>query len=217
MLRLMIEAEYRRLGYDQGWAFAMTPMARMHTAGTMIIGLNPGGESHSEDTHFESENSNAYYTGVWTSNGSPTAVQTQVRLLHELLGLSQDETFAAQYIPFRSASFESLQNKTEALGFAYKLWSELMPNVAARRIVCMGNTVFWQIVKLLDAKHFGSVRAGWGSVTIKRAVAGNRRLVVGIPHPSRFQLLGGREGPARSAREAAMRHALAIPIGSARF
>ena len=211
MLKSQIEAEYKRLGYDQGWTFAMTPLARVHTAETMIIGLNPGGWGNMEDAHYESEKDNGYYTGIWTSDGSPTAVQAQVRALHDLLALGPDDTFAAQYIPFRSRSFASLPHQAEALRFADKLWSELLPKAAARRIICMGNDVFWQIVRLLGAKQLEPVQAGWGSVTIKRAATVDGRLIVGIPHPSRFQLLGGREGPAKAKRETAMRSALAMP------
>lgn len=212
MNRHDIALEYKRLGYDQGWAFAMTPLSRLKTAETMIIGLNPGGEGDPKDAHYESENDNGYYTGVWTEDGSPTAVQAQVRAWHDILGLTADETFAAQFIPFRSKSFASLSRKAEALKFAEKLWTQLLGQARARRVICMGNDVFWQITRLFSARLLDPIESGWGSATIKRALSSDNRLMVGVPHPSRFRLVDGDDGSAKERRLAALRQAFAFPF-----
>ena len=63
-----VSKEYQRLGYNQGWTFAMTPVANLPKAKAILVGLNPGGaeeDGYTED--WEVPEGNAYFDGRWNS------------------------------------------------------------------------------------------------------------------------------------------------------
>ena len=43
-MKAEIQAAYERLGFTRGWEFAKTPIAKLYTAETFIVGQNPGGD-----------------------------------------------------------------------------------------------------------------------------------------------------------------------------
>lgn len=196
-------AEYERLGYKAGWVFAMTPFANLATARAMVIGLNPGGPEadSTEGTWEPCDPRNAYFYGRWytgAESDSPMPIQVQVMALHALLGLEPEDVFAAQFIPFRSQTLISLGRKAEALKFARALWSWVLPQSPAKLFICMGGYAAWQIADLLGAKPQGHHPSGWGSTKVGRYVSDDGKVVVELPHPSRYRLLTMRE-PAKLA------------------
>lgn len=201
-----IQLEYERLGYSDGWAFAMTPFSKLSTADTIFVGLNPGGSASSDDCHWDSPTGNAYFVGNWQDNGGsePKPIQTQVRLLHTLLELDENDVFAAQFIPFRSPDFARLGKRDEATQFGKKLWEWVLPQTNAKRFICMGMEPWWHISKLLNAMTLEPVASGWGKVKIRRAISESGQLIVGLPHPSRYLLLGSTIESDRTVRESAV-------------
>ena len=193
-IRAEIQAEYERLGFADGWDFAVTPISNLATAETVIIGLNPGGSS--DKCSFESYNGNAYFTGDWGVDGE--RIQSQVRALHNALGLHQDEVFAAQFNPFRSRDYGSLPHSEEATAFASRLWDWTLARSPARRFICMGREVTWHISRKLGA-HLEDrcYETGWGKIRIERYVASDGRIVVNWPHPSWYRIFT-RDDPAKA-------------------
>lgn len=194
MDKAAISAEYKRLGFKAGWVFAMTPFANLATSGTMVIGLNPGGNQEiSEEATWEPcDARNAYFFGCWRTGAEsdrPISIQNQVVLLHELLALGSEDVFSAQFVPFRSHTWVSLGRRAEALAFARVLWSWLLPQSPAKLFICMGGHAAWEIAGLLGAKLESRYPSGWGSTRVDRYVSEEGRVVVGLPHPSRYPLL----------------------------
>ena len=204
-----IQKAYEELGYDQGWAFAMTPLAWLPTAQTVMIGLNPGGSGNHEDVCWENLDGNAYFTGRWQKNNGaePTPLQAEVRCLHAFLEIGPDEVFAGQFIPFRSPSIAKLTDQTKAIAFAKRLWSWALPQSHANRFICMGARTWWFISELLQARREPSIPSGWGNISISRSVTVDGRIIVGLPHPSRYLLLASNDPIAKAKREAALRQA----------
>lgn len=186
-------AEYERLGYDRGWAFAMTPLAWLPTAKTMMVGLNPGGqegEHDSGDGCWESHDGNAYFTGRWVPGSEALyPIQVQVIRIHELLGLRTEDVFAAQFIPFRSQRLAELSQFSEALEFARQLWRWTLGQSPADLFICMGGFAAWHIADLLGAKLEKEFPSGWGDIQVRRYVSSEGKVVAELPHPSRYQLL----------------------------
>ncbi len=183
----LVWAEYERLGYDQGWVFAMTPLANLATARAIVVGLNPGGDD--DQGIWESSNRNAYFTGRWIpGSDSLMPIQTQIAALHELLHLGPDDVFAGQFIPFRSVSLNTLAHQTEAFGFALKLWTWVISQTPANLYLCLGKAVAYNIASLLDAKLDGCWPSGWGTTTVGRYVSASGKVVVELPHLSRYLL-----------------------------
>jgi hypothetical protein len=180
-------AEYNRLGYDQGWVFAMTPLANLAMARAVVVGLNPGGDD--DQGIWESSGGNAYFAGRWipgTDRLMP--IQTQIAGLHELLDLGPNDVFAGQFIPFRSVSLSALAHQTEAFGFALKLWTWVISQTPASLYLCLGKAVAYNIASLLDAKPDGRWPSGWGTTTVGRYVSASGKVVVELPHLSRYLL-----------------------------
>lgn len=203
--------EYRRLGYDAGYVFGMTPVANMRTAEILLVGLNPGGD-WGEQT-WEVGSGNAYLDERWGADGGLNALQLEVSALLNLLGVEGKQVFAGQFIPFRSPSFAALERKDEAIAFGRRLWTWALNQTSAQIIVCMGYKAAWHLAQLCGAAQVDTYPTGWGTTVACRFVAPSGRVIVSIPHPSRFKLLGPGRDPAqrRKAKLAILQAARDVP------
>ncbi len=203
MNEVAVQKEYERLGYEAGWAFAMTPVANIVTASVVLVGLNPGGDEGGAAWEFA--DGNAYLDQVWTKNGSPTGIQTEVRCLLQLLCLDGPDLFAGQFIPFRSRDINGLKSYPAALEFALLLWKWVIAGTSAYLFICMGQEAAKHIAVLTGAVPDGSYASGWGMTKVIRYVSPDGRVVVSLPHPSRYLLLGpGRTPQQRRAAKLAI-------------
>lgn len=194
-----VQAEHERLGYKQGWVFAMTPEANLSTADVVLVGLNPGGRDHPDNEGAWDVEGNAYLDGRWYADGRDELfpIQVEVAELMKLLGVEGEQFFAGMFIPFRSPSLAELQHRDEAVTFARQLWTWTLSQTPARLFVCMGQAAAWHIAQLLGASYAEAFATGWGDTKVHRYVAPDGRVVVSLPHPSRYRLLG----PGRDAAE----------------
>jgi hypothetical protein len=209
-----IDAEYQRLGGLKGWTFLACPEARVETAKTAIVGLNPGGGGDADVYAYggvwDVPQGNAYFVEHWGPNGTDTPVQTQVKAWHRLLELGPDDTLCAQFVPFRSPDWERLgPRKAEALTFARELWRWLLARAAASTFVTMGYTAGEELSKLIGATRSKEFDTGWGTCKIMLNVAPDGRRVVALPHPSRYQLFGRADGKS-SVAEQSLRKAVGL-------
>lgn len=209
------DAEYRRLGYDAGYIFGMTPIGNLDTAEVILVGLNPGGE-WGEDM-WEVASGNGYlgeqnWSGVVWRN----PLESEVSALFELLAVKGDQIFAGQFIPFRSRSFDELTRQDEAIAFGRRLWTWALSRAPAKLIVCMGQKAAWHISNLIGAEEQGDYPTGWGTTAVRRYVAPDGRVVISIPHPSWYKLLGPGRDPVerRAAKLAILTAAQPIDEGS---
>jgi hypothetical protein len=180
-----VDAEHDRLGYSEGWAFLMSPEERWRSAQVVTVGLNPG--SGDESRAWDYADGNYYLTSAWD-----TPLHRQVRAAHQIIGVSEPETAAAQFIPFRSSSIQMLQRYDDALTFSRDLWGWALAQSKARLFICMGQLPATEIASLIEAKETLKVSAGWGTLSIKRFESADGRRVIQVPHLSRFQLFSGR-------------------------
>jgi hypothetical protein len=187
-----IAARYRALGYQKGWGFVACPEKRLYEAEVAIVGLNPGGGG-ADDAFVYSEvwdtpEGNAYFKQKWGKNGAETPVQGQVRAWHRVLGLSEDETLCAQFIPFRSPDYARLGNQAEAIAFARELWTWVLDESPATLFITMGKLAGWHIADLLGGRLVAQLPTGWKRQMIDVYYSPSKRRVVAMPHPSRFTL-----------------------------
>lgn len=205
MDRETIEAEYNRLGYEAFWSFMYTPAERLHDADIALIGLNPGG-CKGDTGHWDNPKGNSYAIEKWSKNGEDwNPLQIQVDALLKAIGVNHDEIFAAQFIPFRSSSWDKLGNKKEALAFGRQLWRCVLERTPATRFLCLGSTVAEELVRLTGAEPDGEFDTGWGKRTFGRYVT-PRHVIVRIPHLSWYRVFnrgGGYDARVRSAIKAA--------------
>ena len=192
-----VQAEYERLGYQNGWVFAMTPVANLPTAEVVIVGLNPGGDGDQNQGTWEVAGGNAYLDERWYADGRNELfpIQVEVMELLHLLGVEDRQVFAAQFIPFRSKEIKSLPNRGEAVTFARRLWSWALSQSPAKLIITMGHLAGWHVAQLIGASHVSEHPTGWGKMVAVRYVATDGKVVVSIPHPSRYGLLNPGRAP----------------------
>lgn len=191
-------AEYKRLGYSAGYSFGMTPTRNLRTADVLIVGLNPGGDWGEEI--WEVASGNAYLDERWGEASSLNPLQVEVIALLDLLGVTGEQVFAGQFIPFRSPSFAALERRDEAISFGRRLWTWVLSQTPARLMVCMGYDAAWHIAQLCGAVQVDTYPTGWGTTVACRFIAPDGRVVVSIPHPSRYKLLGPGRGTAERRR-----------------
>ena len=195
-----IQAEYERLGYDKGWTFMACPEARLTEAEVVLVGMNPGGGSD-RDTYayggtWDVPGGNAYYIEKWAAGGGETPIQGQVRHWHRLLGLGEDETLCAHFVPFRSPGWGDLRHKAEAVAVGRRLWTELLQHSPASLFVTMGKLPARHLAELIHAKPVARLPTGWGRQMIDVYDSPGGRRIVAMPHPSRFTLFGRGEASA---------------------
>lgn len=100
------------------------------------------------------------------------------------------EVFAAQLVPFRSRSWNALPNREAALARSLELWRWLLPRSPARLFLSLGKRPGVEVANLLGAEHQVAHPVGWGAQTIDEYVDGDGRIVLAMPHLSRFRLFG---------------------------
>lgn len=202
-----IETKCKQLGYPSGWTLMATPDSTLREAKVAFVGLNPGGGGPGDDYAYsglwDSPGGNAYFTERWGPNDTETPIQRQIRAWHELLELEASDSLCAQFVPFRSPNWSTLDRKDEALDFARDLWRWILTVSPATLFVTMGKLPAHYLAELLDGKHVAQLPTGWGTNMIDVWDSPSGRRVVGMPHPSRYRLFGRGNG-ASSIAEASL-------------
>ncbi len=185
-------------GHSLGWRFMMSPPYVASKAKLLMVFLNPGGsEDDLQHSKWAPEEGNCYRTERWLTHEEGKApLQLQVQKLWKLLGLEDDEVFCANYVPFRSESWQKMGcRRKSAEAFAHQLWSWLLPQLSYERVVCVGKDLPGRaIAKLLGAGTPESLPVGWGKVVADRYRLPNGKTLIALPHLSRFQIFGRAEG-----------------------
>ena len=199
-----IEAAYPRLGHTLGWRFLYSPKDTLDPMTEVVfIGLNPGGKTFEEPKR-SFERGNAYLWDPWDS-GEFNRLQKQVQAFYQLFETAapsksrdqwMDASLAANFIPFRSGAFDSLEKRTEVVQFAYKLWRPIFERLQPRVLVTMGVETTRHVHELLSeigkVKLGEPLKCGWGSISGRLGsitlADGRKTLLIALPHLSRFPI-----------------------------
>ena len=190
-----IDAEYHRLGYQRGWSFMACPEARLRDARVAIVGLNPGGGGPGDNYQYQGlwdePAGNCYYRERWGPGGQPTPLQRQIWAWHDELGLGPDDSFCAQFVPFRSPDWRRLERKPEAVHFGERLWRWVLSVSPAEILVTMGKLPAAYLAEATTATRWASrLPTGWGRQGIDVYDTADGRRIVAMPHPGRYGLFG---------------------------
>lgn len=209
-----LQAEYVRLGHGHGWTFMMTPEGTLRDAQVAFVGLNPGGggpnDTHEYGGSWDSPKGNAYFVEKWGPAGNETPIQQQVQAWHSLLGLGADDSFCAQFVPFRSPNWASLGRKEETLDFAMRLWTWVLTQSPAKLVITMGKPPAQHLSRLLGARQVARLQTGWDPQTIDVWEGASGYRIVAMPHPSRYTLFN-RRGSGSDIAKASLRAAAGLP------
>jgi hypothetical protein len=203
-----IHKRYQEIGFDLGWRFMMTPVALLTKASICLVGLNPGGNKYVEGA-WDFAKGNAYHIEKWRDEErSYSQLQIQIHRMEQILEIGENDYLAAQFVPFRSPNWKSLRQKMKlALAFGRELWAWTLEQSPARLFLCLGNDAAMELAKLLKCQDTEETYpVNWEPLTIGRRIAPDGRVVIRIPHLSRFQIFGRSEGASaiaeKSLREA---------------
>jgi hypothetical protein len=186
-----VQTTYERLGYTAGWRFMTAPAANMVSSSVALVGLNPGG-SAPHGPRWSQEEGSAYVIESWGGQAPGTdSLQRQVKLMLATIEEDPHRVFSAQFVPFRSPSWDALQRPQEAVAFSRELWAWTLSRSAAKVFLCLGkNVAAVNIADLIGARLVAHTPCGWGAQTIDSYRSMDGRRVLGLPHLGRFQLFG---------------------------
>lgn len=206
-LTARVAATYVRLEHRLGWRLLYSPKRTLVPRPDLaLVGLNPGG-GRFEPPVASVELGNAYRVERWGHDETLNPLQTQIRLLYnglaDRLGHDQPETLmdkslAINFCPFRSPSWATLHSPKCSVQFSRALWQQILQHVRPAALICIGT----RTTGYLDAVLTGSgatrtalelISVGWGDVTLSLAsyrVGAATTAVVGLPHLSRYQIIG---------------------------
>jgi hypothetical protein len=192
-----------RLGCGLGWRLFYSPLSVLEGASVAFIGLNPGGRFEPSDhPRLASDDGSAYVTEIWHGQApGQDKLQLQVRALFDRLGVRPDQVLAGNLVPFRSPAWRDLPSPKDAEHFGEEIWREIFARAKPRLIICNSQLSFKTLLKVFDASAPQSAPAGWGNITVERAITENEHLVR-FPHFSRFPIVN------RPESQDAMRFAL---------
>jgi len=202
-----IRSFHRELGPAFGWRFLYCP-ARLLSPKTrlMLVGINPGGQSRKGRP--SQERGNAYNVERWSRDGEVLRRQVvqffcliaQALKRKNLSGSRLlDETLTANFYPFHSHTWHRFPraSRRRVIEFSRLLWSEILPYLNPRVMVCMGKAPFREFQRLFERQGYilklrESVPTGWGGATFRIVEAyadGRTTSLVYLPHLSQFKLL----------------------------
>lgn len=178
-------------GYLLGWRLLASPASVLKRSEVAFIGLNPGGNADvPEHGRLCPLVGSAYVTESWNGRGAGLSpLQVQVRRLFASLDVAPETVLAGNLVPFRSPSWETLPARDRALDFGTALWREILSASRPKLVIAMSGLVFDRLSKMLGVHKVNKIPAGWGDVSLRVGRSSSHHLV-GLPHLSRFALLG---------------------------
>jgi len=210
----LIEQKYQEWGYELGWSLLYGPFETMWNPRYPIafFGLNPGGNEYVESS-LSSEEGSSYLSERWGKHKKGEApLQTQVTKMFEKIASCLGSPvqvsdllngcLTANFIPFRSADWDVLEHRSDALNFSRKLWSERIQKVPCNLYIAMAIPSFNEIGSLLIESGYRksgdpvSKEVGWGAVRyqmVSYEKDGGKSLLVRLPHLSRYRIFGRKE------------------------
>lgn len=197
VLRRRIEKAYDVLGSGIGWRLLYSPLDTLSTARVAFVGLNPG-ESEEDEAHatLAMDRGSAYTDECW-KNRPPGQQKLQVQVQHVFRTVREhpSRVLAGNLIPFRTAKVADLPDLPAALQFGTDLWLDIINRGNVQTIVTMGRQAGDALTSALGVREQRRIPVGWGSVSGVAATWARGKLI-GLPHLSRFAIMGRPESDA---------------------
>lgn len=212
-----IAAAYDELGHQLDWRF-LTTRARTFNRSTEIVlmTLNPGGRQvESNHPRVSSEAGSSYIIESWKGKPPGKAqLQLQIRRLFAELASARglkcsgddllNQVLSAQFIPFRSPTFDDLTKQADSVAFSRRLWRSLSASLDPRLIITIDTMTAKEMRAMMapkwsDPHGVEKFKTGWGSIEAELwrwGESGTGRAIVRFPHLSRFGIFGREKGQA---------------------
>lgn len=194
----VLETSENALGFTLGFKPLYCPWETLHTAKVAFLSLNPGRAPNNAELRLTSdERGNSYEVEKYTTRSPLTA---QFLLLCDLLGLRPSEVLTGVAAPFRSNNWQelTLQQRKGSLEIGRRFWEQPLSCSGLQMVITCSTEATKLAVSITAARPDTEVSAAWGKIRLRRFVSESGKVVIQLPHLSRFRLLG------RPASEAAI-------------
>ncbi len=209
-----IKTEYETNPNNNGWRFLITSKETLgKNNGIAFITLNPGGSAVRKDHSCGSyENGCAYLSETWAGGNNPgeSSLQKQFQFMFREIAYQlniddfkqvMESSLCGYFIPFRSQSFDSLNDKKRCVEFSNKIWEKILSAQRFKVILCIDKVTYKNIDKILCESDLIKMRelkfdTGWGNykaVVSKYKSSKNVVTLARFPHLSRFSIFGRAE------------------------
>lgn len=202
------------LGFSDGYQFVYGPWDTLEKADIAFLSLNPGKPSpyHMNSIReISNERGNTYEEERHTTI---SRINEQFLQLARLLGRNPAEILTGVVVPFRSAKWDVLKpnQKLGSLAVGRRFWKAPLSRPDLRLVIVCSREAKRLVVDLTAATPDSEARAGWGNIRLRRYRSRLGKVIVQLPHLSRFTLLG-RE-PSESKVRKFLDAARALAFGS---
>ena len=204
----IINQAYEEMDFELGWSLLYGKFENLWNPKYPIafFGLNLGGKIN-HGFNISNEKGSSYLCEDWGAGIGKSPLQLQIASLYKAIANSLGPTIkyedllnnsmATNFVPFRSANWEELNNKSRALEFSNKLWKERINLVPCSLYLTISKEAFNQILRILiETDHVESSspiskKVGWGNVTyqINQFTKTNKKVVlIRLPHLSTYKI-----------------------------
>ena len=178
--------------FRDGYKLLYSPWETLKKAKIAFISLNPGKPPKNAELKVVSdERGNSYEV---EKEITESEITHQFLSLCKFLETSPNEVLTGTICPFRSADWENFldgstitdEQKRIGLSLGEEFWLEALNKINI--IISVGNETTNLVVKILDAKKNLEINSGWGNVKLRRYENSQNKMIIHMPHLSRFQL-----------------------------
>ena len=182
----------KKYNFPDGYKLLYSPWETIQKAKIAFISLNPGKPpKNAELKVISDERGNSYEV---EKEITESKITPQFLSLCKFLETAPNDVLTGTICPFRSAGWKKFLNgsiftdeqKRIGLSLGEEFWLEALKKVNI--IITVGNETTNLIVKILDAKKNLEINSGWGDVKLRRYENTQNKLIIHLPHLSRFQL-----------------------------
>ena len=198
--RELEEAEVT-LGFSDGYKFVYGPWKTLGTAEVAFLSLNPGKAS---PRHRDIIREIADERGNTFEVEQPTTVSPmndQFLQLAQLLDRQPSDILTGVVAPFRSDNWAGLipRQREGSLALGRRFWNQPLSRPSLRLVIACSGEATRLVTDITGASLDGEAEAGWGNIKLRRYFSPLGKVIVQLPHLSRFRLLG-RERSERKLR-----------------
>ncbi len=186
-----IENAYQAGGHQLGWRMFSCTRSAVENGRVAFISMNPGGSVNPADhPTLCVERGNAYLDEKWGEYASGAApLQKQVRILFEKLRVPVEGIVSGHFVPFRSTSWDSLNNKEDAIKIGSWVWKEILAAHPFDLIITMGGDIWDELKNILDVRGGEKISVEWDKVAGERASYKNG-VLIGLPYLGQYKIMG---------------------------
>ena len=185
-----LEAAEISLGFSDGYKFVYGPWTTLDKTEVAFLSLNPGRAPDGADMRtISDERGNSYAVERLTTKSPMTA---QFLRLAQLLGRRPIGILTGVVAPFRSDNWSDLEERQKegSMALGRRFWKGPLSRPDLRLVIVCSGEATKLVTDITGASLDGESDAGWGNIKLRRYLSPGSKVVVQLPHLSRFRLLG---------------------------